>query len=81
MFDPEKTFLRIPQLGFRTEFLPTIAGLKSYRECEKSAASTKLDGVKVKILGYEDLIKNKLATNRQIDLNDVDELRKRAPRK
>jgi hypothetical protein len=24
VFDPDKTYLRIPQLGFRTEFLPKI---------------------------------------------------------
>jgi hypothetical protein len=81
VFNPEKTFLRVPQLGFRTEFLSAIAGLKSYKECEKSAMNTVLDGVSVRILGYDDLIKNKLATKRPVDLNDVAELKKRELKK
>lgn len=77
VFDPDKTFLRIPQLGFRTEFLPKIPGIKSFRECYKSAVTTEIDGITVYILGYEDLIKNKESLNRAIDSIDVEELKKR----
>ncbi len=31
VFDPAKTYLRVPQLGFRTEFLPQIPGIDSFR--------------------------------------------------
>lgn len=77
VFDPQKTFLRISQLGFRTEFLPHIAGLKSFSDCKLSASKTTLDGVDVLILGFDDLVKNKEAVNRKIDQLDVEELKKR----
>jgi hypothetical protein len=77
IFDPQKTFLRVPQLGFRTEFLPQIPGVKSFRESKRSAVKTQLDGVEVFVLGYDDLIKNKETVKRAIDLTDVEELRKR----
>jgi hypothetical protein len=77
VFDPKKTFLRIPQLGFRTEFLPHIPGVKSFTVCKASASETTLDGVAVFILGFDDLIKNKETLNRKIDQLDVEELQKR----
>lgn len=43
----------------------------------KNASQTTLDGVNVFILGYEDLIKNKAKLARKIDLNDIEELKKR----
>jgi predicted nucleotidyltransferase len=77
VFDPDKTFLRIPQLGFRTEFLPKIPGIKSFTESFKNASKTEIDGVHVFILSYEDLLKNKEASNRPIDKIDVEELKRR----
>jgi predicted nucleotidyltransferase len=77
IFDPKKTFLRIPKLGFRTEFLPHIPGIKSFVQSKKSATKTELDGVVVYILGYDDLIKNKETLNRVTDQLDVAELKKR----
>lgn len=77
IFDPKKTFLRVPQLGFQTEFLPHIPGVNSFKDAKRSAIKTKLDGVEVFILGYDDLIKNKETVKRSIDLTDVEELRKR----
>lgn len=77
ILDPQKIFLRVPQLGFRTEFLPQISGVKSFRESKKSAVKTQLDGVEVFVLGYDDLIKNKETVKHAIDLTDVEELRKR----
>ncbi|MEQ8304843.1 MAG: nucleotidyltransferase [Cyclobacteriaceae bacterium] len=77
VFDPAKTYLRVPQLGFRTEFLPQIPGIDSFSMALKNASQTTLDGVNVFILGYEDLIKNKAKLARKIDLNDIEELKKR----
>jgi predicted nucleotidyltransferase len=77
VFDPNKTYLRIPQLGFRTEFLPKIEGVNSYPTARKSAVKTQLDGVDVFILGYDDLLKSKIAVNRDVDQLDVKELEKR----
>lgn len=77
VFDRDKTFLRIPQLGFRTEFLPQIPGLESFNQAKKNVLQTEIDGTSVFILGYDDLIKNKETLNRKIDQLDVEELKKR----
>lgn len=77
VFDPKKTFLRVPQLGFKTEFLPHIPGLNSFKDALASASRTMLDGIEVFVLGYDDLIKNKEALKRPIDIKDVEELKKR----
>ena len=77
IFDPDKTFLRIPQLGFRTEFLPHIPGISSFSNSIKRASKTSLDGIDVFILGYDDLIKNKTTVGRDIDFQDIQELKKR----
>lgn len=77
VFDPEKTFLRIPQLGFRTEFLPHIPGIHSFSTARKNALKTRIDTVDVLIIGYDDLIKNKETVNRKIAQLDIEELKRR----
>jgi predicted nucleotidyltransferase len=77
VFDPKKTFLRIPQNNFRLEFLPAIPGVESFRASNDKASETNLDGVVVKVLSYDDLIKNKRAVGRAVDQNDVEELERR----
>jgi hypothetical protein len=47
----------------------------------KSAVKTQLDGIDVFILGYDDLLKNKLAVNRDVDQLDVKELERRKKEK
>lgn len=77
VFDPQKTFLRFPTAGFRTEFLPYIAGDLTFSDAKKRAVDIELEGVKVPVLGYDDLIKSKTFTNRLRDLADIEELTKR----
>lgn len=81
VFDPKTSFVRVPQFGFRTEFLPHIPGLKSFMECKRNSIETTLDGINVSILGFDDLIKNKETVGRQIDLSDVLQLRLRKKNK
>ena|SRR5688500_9253762 len=77
VFDPQKTFLRFPTPGFKTELLPSIAGDMSFKEAKEKAENIELDGVSVPIIGYDDLIKNKTLTNRLKDQADIEELAKR----
>jgi hypothetical protein len=77
IFDPHKTFLRIPDLGFRTEFLPALKGFKSFHEVKARADKVFLDEVPIQVISYDDLIKNKLIVGRTKDQLDVDELKKR----
>jgi predicted nucleotidyltransferase len=77
IFDPKKTFLRFPASPFRAEFLPEIPGDISFKIAKAKAEILKINDVEVFIIGYEDLIKNKLSTNRLKDQADVEELVKR----
>ena len=76
VFDPKKTFLRVPHEGFHTDFLPEMKGLAPFRECKKNAKGLDLNGTTVHILSLEDLILNKKAANRAVDLSDAEELEK-----
>jgi hypothetical protein len=77
VFDPTKSFLRIPALGIKTEFLPQIKGNTKFADAYKRAKIFNLEGVSIAIIGYDDLIRIKKDTNRPKDLGDVDELEKR----
>jgi len=77
VFDPDKTFLRFPTAGFRTEFLPTIAGNMTFLEAKENAESIELDGERIPIIGFDHLLENKTVTKRLKDQSDVEELVKR----
>ncbi len=77
VFDSKKSFLRIPSLGVKAEFLPQVKGLTKFVEAFKGAKIFNLDGIEIPIIGYNDLILMKKETNRPKDLADVDELEKR----
>ena len=77
VFDPKKSFLRIPALGIKTEFLPQVKGETKFTDAFKRAKIFNLEGVSIAIIGYNDLIKIKKDTNRPKDLGDIDELEKR----
>jgi len=77
IFDPKKTFLRFPTSAFQAEFLPAIPGDISFTTAKAKAEILKINNTQVFIIGYEDLIKNKLSTNRLKDQADVEELTKR----
>lgn len=77
VFDPEKTFLKIPHKTFHTDFLPQMEGLKSFRESKKNSTAHLLDGNQLYIISYSDLILNKKAISRDIDKTDVEELERK----
>jgi len=81
VFDPKKSFLRIPSLGIRAEFLPEIPGLNSFDEARSRASRLDLDGISVHVLSYDDLLKNKATVGRPKDIQDIEELKKRKERK
>jgi hypothetical protein len=37
IFDPQKTFLKIPHTHFHTDFLPQMKGVDSFTECKKKS--------------------------------------------
>lgn len=74
VFDPQKTFLKVPHQGFHTDFLPQMLGLDSFVECKKRATVELLDGNKLFILSFDDLLLNKAAVGRKTDQDDIDNL-------
>jgi predicted nucleotidyltransferase len=76
VFDGKRTFLKIPHDNFHTDFLPQMAGLKSFRESARNADKVAIDGVSVPVISLDDLIVNKREVNRAIDHADIDELNK-----
>jgi hypothetical protein len=54
--------------------LPQMLGLESFSECKKNSSKEVLDDNALYILGYDDLIKNKIAVGRNIDKEDIKEL-------
>lgn len=66
----------MPHEGFHTDFFPEMKGLAPFRECKSNAKGLELDGTTVHILSLEDLILNKKAVNRAVDLSDAEELEK-----
>jgi predicted nucleotidyltransferase len=77
VFDPKKSFLRFPTLGMRTDFLPSIPGHFSFIDAKAKAETLMLNELKVPVIGFEDLIKNKTITNRLKDQADIEELNRR----
>jgi hypothetical protein len=67
VFNPERTYLKIPMKNFHLDFLPQMKGLSSYSVCKKNARKEIIDGNEISILGLNDLIANKAAIDRDID--------------
>ncbi len=76
IFDPQKTYLKIPFEKFHIDFLPIMEGLSSYLSCKKKARKEIVDGNEFIFIGLSDLIANKIAIGRDIDKDDLDYLNK-----
>jgi hypothetical protein len=75
VFDPKRTFLKIPFATFHTDFLPQMKGLDSYRECKKRNERIVLDENELYIISKNDLLNIRAAANRSSDQRDLDALR------
>ena len=68
---------KIIRMGYppiRIEILTEISGVK-FEQCYKRCEEAKIDGIKIKIISLKDLLKNKKASGRHKDLNDLENLR------
>jgi hypothetical protein len=75
VFDPQKTFLKIPHKTFHTDFLPQMKGLISFRDSKRKCEKILLDENELYIISKEDLLINKKVVNRDIDKRDFESLR------
>src|SRR3989339_16164 len=71
--DPGK-IIRLGYPPIRIEVLTEISGV-SFEQCYARREETKIDGIKVKFISFKDLLKNKKASGRYKDLNDLENLR------
>ena len=82
----EADFLRdgyITQIGYpplRIDILNHIDGLE-FKEAKKEMQIIDADGLSVRYIGLNDFVKNKLASGRPQDLNDIKEIQKKLSEK
>ncbi len=82
-FQKEDAVVQIGVAPRRIDFVTGVSGL-TYDEASGGAIARDIDGVRVRILSMPDMIRNKLASGRPKDLEDVKTLQKQAggsPRK
>ena len=68
---------KIIRMGYppiRIEVLTEISGV-NFEQCYARRKETRIDGIKVKFISFKDLLKNKKASGRYKDLNDLENLR------
>lgn len=69
-----KGFIRLPLQSFYLELLGIIDGKMKFEDVFKKVFTFDLDGVNVKVIGYDELIQNKLMARRAKDLEDITQL-------
>ncbi len=68
---------KIIRMGYppiRIEVLTEISGV-NFKRCYARRKETIIDGIKIKIISFKDLLKNKKASGRYKDLNDLENLK------
>lgn len=65
--------IRMGYPPIRIEVLTEASGV-DFRKCYALRKETKIDGIKVKIISLKDLLRNKKASGRHKDLNDLENL-------
>jgi hypothetical protein len=71
VFDPKKSYLKIPHKTFHMDFLPQLEGLDSYRNSKRNSTIMHVGKHQLAVLGFEDLLKNKRAVGRAVDAADI----------
>lgn len=74
-FNKENLILNIGARPLKIEVMTSIAGV-DFEDCFQHRVEHIVDGVKLNILSFEHLLKNKKATGRLKDLADAEELEK-----
>lgn len=76
--DPLKTFIRVPLESFYVELLAIIDGKSDYDKVYARTYDFNIDdNLIVKVIGYDDLIQNKIMSRRAKDLEDIAQLERR----
>ena len=73
LFLEEDNIIRMGIPPMRLEILTTISGVE-FEACYQNRIEDDLDGVKIILIGLDDLKRNKLSSGRHKDLNDLENL-------
>jgi predicted nucleotidyltransferase len=69
-----KGFIRLPLQNFYIEVMAIIDGKMKFEEVYKRSFDFSMEGVNVKVIGYDDLIQNKIMSRRIKDIDDITQL-------
>ena len=69
----ENTVIQLGQPPLRIDLLMTIDGVR-FAECYANRKEVTFDGLSMNFIGYYDLVKNKKASGRHRDLDDVENM-------
>jgi Nucleotidyl transferase of unknown function (DUF2204) len=72
--DPDRSFFRLARPQFTLDFLPSIPGLRRFREVFTARETTRLGDAEIPYIGYDHLIINKKALGRPKDQEDIRQL-------
>lgn len=75
LFTKPKSLVRMGRAPVKLELMNHISGIV-FAEAHARRSTVVVEGIAMPFLGYEDLIRNKLASARPKDLGDVDELQR-----
>ena len=74
-FETEGNIIQLGYPPLRIDIITDIDGV-DFDECYKNRKSVIIDGLSVNFIGFDDLVKNKKASGRYRDLDDLRNLRK-----
>lgn len=72
-----KGFIRIPLERFSIELLSIIDGNIEFSAALQRAEKIVIDGISIPVMGYDDLIQNKIMSRRSKDMEDIKQLERR----
>lgn len=74
---PQQSFFKLNFEAFTIDFLPELPGLSKFRKSYEKKEVVDVEGTNIPFIDFDDLIANKLALQREKDITDVEELKKR----
>lgn len=74
--NPRESFFKLEFDDFTFDLLPQIKANINFVEANKRRETVVIDGTSIHFMGYTDLIKDKEATARKKDLEDIEHLKK-----
>ena len=75
MPNPKQSFFRYASEEYTLDLLPQIKAPTKFKDSYKRCETVNLNGIDLFFIGLEDLLKDKEASSRPKDLNDIEHLK------